>query len=78
MRRIEDMDYSVGIARKHFLLGVDEGRTEGRAEGRTEGRAEGQSELANAIHRLKSGETMEQLIASGVDDKTANLAKSCL
>ncbi len=60
--RLRDMDYSVGIANKYLK----------------KGREEGQNQLANAIKRLKSGETDEQLLKSGVDEKTVNLAKACL
>ena len=54
-----------------------EGRAEGLAEGRAEGLAEGQNRLVDAIRRIHSGETVQQLIDSGVDETTANLAYSC-
>lgn len=41
---------------------------------RAESRAEGMNQLANAVTRLRSGETPEQLKTSGVDQKTIDLA----
>lgn len=43
-------------------------------KGREEGLAEGKQLLANAIRRLQDGETAEQLIASGLDSDTVELA----
>ena len=44
------------------------------SEGRAEGRAEGQSLLAEAVKRLKAGETPEQILASGIDKETVAIA----
>lgn len=44
------------------------------SEGRAEGRAEGQSLLAEAVKRLKAGETPEQILASGMDEETVAIA----
>lgn len=54
--------------------GRQEGRREGRQEGRREGRQEGQNVLVETITRLRNGETPEQLLASGIDQHTIDLA----
>ena len=46
----------------------------GIAEGRTEGTSEGQNLLVSVVQRLRSGETPEKIINSGVDEKTVELA----
>ena len=53
-------DYSIGIARKHF----------------DEGEKEGQNKLVDAIRRLREGETREEIIASGIDEHTLELAEA--
>ena len=55
-----------------------EGREEGRAEGREEGHVEGQELLAGAIHELRLGRSREELLKSGYDENTVNLALTCL
>lgn len=40
----------------------------------TEVRTKGQSDLADTVLRLRKGETKEQLLQSGVDEKTIDLA----
>ena len=57
---------------------LNKGREEGRAEGRTEGRVQGQELLAEAIHQLRLGMSEDQLLASGYDQETIDLAKTCL
>lgn len=37
-------------------------------------RKEGQSILVDAVKRIRAGETPEQLMKSGVDERTVNLA----
>ena len=54
-----------------------EGLSKGRTEGRIKGRTEGLSELAQAIQRLKTGETPEQLLQSGVKKDVVDLAVAC-
>ena len=62
---------------KSFVDGIrEEGRKEGRMEGRKEGRKEGQNLLATVVLRLRNGETPEQILASGVDAKTIELAET--
>lgn len=48
----------------------------GIEKGLTEGRAEGQNLLVAVVNRLRNGETAEQIIASGVDAHTVELAQS--
>ena len=43
---------------------------------RAEGREEGQNLLAMVVQRLRKGETPEQILASGVDPKTIELAET--
>ena len=54
---------------KSFVDGI-------RAEGRAIGREEGQNFLAIVVQRLRKGETPEQIQASGVDQKTIELAQT--
>lgn len=58
---------------KSFIDGI---RAEGRAEGRVEGITAGMNQLADAVKRLRSGETPEQLKDSGFDQKTIDLAQA--
>ena len=48
----------------------------GIEKGLTKGRAEGQNLLVAVVNRLRNGETAEQVIASGVDAHTVELAQS--
>lgn len=66
------------VAQRLEDRGIAKGRIQGRAEGRVEGRAEGRNLLSNAIHRLKAGEQAEELIASGIDKETVDVALTCL
>lgn len=50
----------------------------GIAKGRIQGRAEERNLLSDAIHRLKAGEQAEELIASGIDKETVDVALTCL
>ena len=52
-------DYSVGIARESFLEGAEKG----------------QNSLVDVIQRLRNGESREDIIKSGVDEKTVDLAE---
>lgn len=54
------------------------GKAEGRAEGRAQGRSEGQDLLVEAVQRLRSGETAESIIESGVDEETVRRALTIL
>ncbi|MBR1742088.1 MAG: hypothetical protein IJ733_09525, partial [Lachnospiraceae bacterium] len=54
-------DYSIGIAKKHFLQGV----ADGEKQGGIRGIEEGQSRLVDAIQRLREGKTREEILASG-------------
>ena len=58
---------------KTFVDGI---RAEGRAEGHAEGITDGMNQLADAVKRLRSGETPEQLMAGGFDQKTIELAQA--
>ncbi len=49
-------------------------RRHGMQEGRKEGRKEGQTILVKAVERLKNGESINQLLASGIDQQTIDSA----
>jgi flagellar biosynthesis/type III secretory pathway protein FliH len=55
----------------------EEGYSEGVNDGKAQGIAQGQSELADAIKRIHSGATVDDLIKAGFDKETAELAWSC-
>ena len=50
--------------------GIEKGRKEGIEVGRTTG----QNDLVEAIRRLREGESREELLASGLDEHTVDLA----
>ena len=52
--------------------GRAEGLAEGRAEGRAEGLAEGRIEVIDILKRVRAGEAVEDIIASGVPEETVN------
>lgn len=54
--------------------GLQEGHTTGLQEGRAEGLAQGRLLLADAIRRLNDGESAGELLQSGVDADTVELA----
>jgi hypothetical protein len=56
---------------------IDWEKEQSRKEGLEEGRQEGQVLLADAIRKLREGKTVEDLIESGVDRNTAELAMIC-
>ena len=51
---------------------------EGYSKGKDDGITQGQSALADAIKRLRSGATVEDLINEGIDKDTADLAWNCM
>ena len=55
-------DYSVGIAMKNY------------ASGEAQGEAKGQEKLVDAVQRLRSGEKADDIINSGIDKDTVELA----
>ncbi|MBR1471296.1 MAG: hypothetical protein IJ600_06605 [Lachnospiraceae bacterium] len=56
--------------------GLEKGREEGREKGLAEGREKGQATLIEVIIRLRKGESREAILASGVDERTLELAES--
>ncbi len=50
------------------------GLTEGISQGISQGREEGQNQLIEAFNRLQKGESREDIIKSGVDEHTVDLA----
>ena len=71
----DEIEKDVNAAKE---IAIKEGRelgiAEGRAEGIAEGRAEGRNALVDAVMRLRKGESKEQLLSSGVDEDTIELA----
>ena len=60
-----------------FEKGVLQGISQGIAQGISQGIAQGQSSLADAIKRLRSGESPEDLVKAGIDEETVKLAIEC-
>ena len=71
----DEIEKDVNAAKE---IAIKEGRELGIAEGRkkgiAEGRAEGRNALVDAVMRLRKGESKEQLLSSGVDEDTIELA----
>ncbi|MCR5179155.1 MAG: hypothetical protein K6C95_09275 [Lachnospiraceae bacterium] len=65
--------YSKGIA-EGISQGIAQGISQGREQGVSQGITIGQNNLVTAVERLRSGETREELIASGLDEHTVDLA----
>lgn len=53
--------------------GKEEGLKEGKEEGLKEGLKEGQLLLVDTVNRLNAGESEEQLLAQGIDQKKLSL-----
>ena len=68
------MEYSVAIAQKNYLRGVDEGVNKGVSRGILQGIDEGQNKLVKAIELLRAGKTTEEIAKTGIDQKTIDLA----
>ena len=56
--------------------GLKEGKEEGLKEGKEEGLKEGQLLLVDTVNRLNGGESPEQLLARGVDQKTIEFTQN--
>ena len=61
---------------KTMRLFAAEAREEGVEEGIERGIEKGQSTLIEVIFRLRNGESREAILASGVDERTLELAES--
>jgi len=57
--------------------GFQEGFEKGVSQGISQGISQGQSSLADAIKRLRSGESPEDLVKAGIDEETVKLAIEC-
>ena len=73
----KDDGISEGIA-QGISQGIAQGISQGISQGITQGITQGQSALADAIKRLRSGATVEDLINEGIDKDTADLAWNCM
>ena len=69
--------YKKGIYEEGYSEGVNHGKSLGIAQGIVQGRSQGQSEIVEAIKRIHSGATVDDLIKAGFDKETAELAWSC-
>ena len=58
--------YATAMENKGIEKGIEKGMEVGRASG--------QNDLVEAIRRLREGESREELIASGMDEHTVDLA----
>ena len=65
--------YKKGI----YEEGYSEGVSHGMAQGISQGISQGQSALAEAIKRIHTGASVDDLIKAGFDKETAELAWSC-
>ena len=61
--------YNNGLAE-----GVLQGISQGISQGITQGIEQGQNLLVETVQRLRNGESREEIIASGVDEHTVDLA----
>jgi flagellar biosynthesis/type III secretory pathway protein FliH len=77
MAGMSQVIYSKGIAEgisQGISQGIAQGISQGREQGVSQGITIGQNNLVTAVERLRSGETREELIASGLDQHTVDLA----
>ena len=63
--------------RKGIRKGIRKGMQQGIRKGMQKGERKGRMDIVNAIKRLKSGETADDLRRKGVDPETIKLALSC-
>ena len=63
-----------GMSQVIYEKGWKAGEENGKSIGHVEGFSEGQNVLADAIKRIRNGESKEEIIASGIDEQTVNLA----
>lgn len=66
--------YATAMENKGLEKGIEKGIEKGRKEGIEVGRTAGQNDLVEAIRRLREGESREELLASGLDEHTVDLA----
>lgn len=74
-RRFDDMGGRVLTLQSEKLKA--EGIKEGMSKGIAKGYEKGQNNLVEAIQALKKGQTVDDLLKKGYDQKTINLALSC-
>ena len=67
-----------GIRNEGYEDGIAQGKELGRREGLRQVRSEGQSELVRAVELLRQGKTTDELIESGIDQKTVDLATTIM
>ena len=65
-----------GMSQVIYEHGVAEGISQGISQGIQQGIQQGQNVLIETIQRLKNGESREDIIASGIDEHTVDLAIS--
>ncbi|MCR5604552.1 MAG: hypothetical protein K6G27_12760 [Lachnospiraceae bacterium] len=65
-----------GMSQVIYEHGVAEGISQGISQGIQQGIQQGQNVLIETIQRLKNGENREDIIASGIDEHTVDLAIS--
>ena len=74
---LEEYDEELHI-KNEKEISYDEGKNDGIKEGREDGRKEGRIELADAIVRLRAGESAEDLLRCGLDKETIEIARKAL
>ena len=79
-RRMGMCDYSIGIARKNFENGWNDGERigvkQGIRQGIRQGIDKGQNMLVDTVNRSRNGESKDSILRSGVDEHTFELAMS--
>lgn len=66
-----------GMKQEGFQEGFEKGVSQGISQGISQGVSQGQSSLADAIKRLRLGESAEDLLKAGFDEVTVKLAIEC-
>ena len=61
-----------------YYNGDKDGFARGDKQGFERGKKQGQDSLADTIKRLKNGDSVESILADGIDEDTIELAKQCL
>ena len=73
MSGMSQVIYNNGLA-EGVLQGITQGISQGISQGITQGIEQGQNLLVETVQRLRNGESREEIIASGVDEHTVDLA----
>lgn len=70
----KEVESMPGMSQVIYNNGLAEGVLQGISQGITQGIEQGQNLLVETVQRLRNGESREEIIASGVDEHTVDLA----